>query len=139
MRGVYSETFIHHFNIPLAHSFTRLYMIFPPHIYILHYATSPWSHYTQFSFLGFSQLNLSEPELIFKYHGQWKEGVKSFCTYTISRYEYNLLKFNDLLSDCDLHDTWGLFHPGGKEYTWRNRNPFVARRLDYTLTNSSFF
>ena len=50
-----------------------------------------------------------------------------------------VLKFNDLLSDCDLHDTWGLFHPGGKEYTWRNRNPFVARRLDYTLTNSSFF
>ena len=28
--GVYSETFIHHYNIPLAHSFTRLCMIPPP-------------------------------------------------------------------------------------------------------------
>ena len=28
LRVVYSETFIHHFNIPLAHSFTRPYMIF---------------------------------------------------------------------------------------------------------------
>ena len=25
-----------------------------------------------------------------------------------------VLKFNDLLSDCDLHDTWRLFHPEGK-------------------------
>ena len=29
-----------------------------------------------------------------------------------------VLKFNDLLSDCDLHDTWRLFHPEGKEHTW---------------------
>ena len=28
-----------------------------------------------------------------------------------------VLKFNDLLSDCDLHDTWRLFHPEGKEHT----------------------
>ena len=28
-----------------------------------------------------------------------------------------VLKFYDLLSDCDLHDTWRLFPPGGKEYT----------------------
>ena len=40
-----------------------------------------------------------------------------------------VLKFNDLLSDCDLHDTWRLFHPEDKEYTWRKKNPFVARRL----------
>ena len=26
--GVYSETVIHHYNIPLAHSLTRLFMIF---------------------------------------------------------------------------------------------------------------
>ena len=26
LRGVYSETFIHRYNIPLAHSFTRLYI-----------------------------------------------------------------------------------------------------------------
>ena len=24
-----------------------------------------------------------------------------------------VLKFNDLLSDCDLHDSWRLFHPEG--------------------------
>ena len=28
-----------------------------------------------FCFEALSQLNVSEPELIFKYHGQWKEGV----------------------------------------------------------------
>ena len=50
-----------------------------------------------------------------------------------------VLKFNDLLSDCDLHDTWRLFHPEGKEYTWCKGNPFVARRLDYILTNSMCF
>ena len=27
-----------------------------------------------------------------------------------------VLKFNDLLSDCDLHDSWRLFHQEGKEY-----------------------
>ena len=25
-----------------------------------------------------------------------------------------MLKFNNLLSDSDLHDTWRLFHPEGK-------------------------
>ena len=51
-----------------------------------------------------------------------------------------VLKFNDLLSDCDLHDTWRLFHPEDKEYTWCKRNPFVARRLNYILTkNYNFF
>ena len=33
-----------------------------------------------------------------------------------------MLKFNDLLSDCDLHDTWSLFHPEGKEHTWCKKN-----------------
>ena len=50
-----------------------------------------------------------------------------------------VLKFNDLLSDCDLRDTWRLFQPEGKEYTWCKRNPFVARRLDYIPTNSMCF
>ena len=50
-----------------------------------------------------------------------------------------VLKFNDLFSDCDLHDTWRLFHPEDKEYTWRKKNPFIARRLDYILTNSMLF
>ena len=70
--GVYSETFIHHYNVPLAHSFTRLCMIFlstctsctmplplgysvhvhpalclfpsvTVYMYIMHYASSPRS------------------------------------------------------------------------------------------------
>ena len=48
-------------------------------------------------------------------------------------------RHDSLLSDCDLHDTWRLFHPEGKEHTWCKKNPFVARRLDYILTNSMFF
>ena len=40
--GVYSETFIHRYSIPLAHAFTRLCMIFflfsLSHMYILHSA-----------------------------------------------------------------------------------------------------
>ena len=50
-----------------------------------------------------------------------------------------VLKFNDLLSDCDLYDTWRLFHPEGKEYTWCKRNPFVARRLDYNTDKLNVF
>ena len=35
--GFYSETFIYHYSISLAHAFTRLCMIFVPHMYIPHY------------------------------------------------------------------------------------------------------
>ena len=45
---------------------------------LLHYASSSWLRCAQFSFLGFSQLNISEPELIFKNDGQWTEGVSLF-------------------------------------------------------------
>ena len=83
--GVYSETFIHRYSIPLTHAFTRLCMIFSPHMYILHYGSSPRLQCAQFSFLSFSQLNISKLELIFKYHGQWKEGVSFFVhTYTFN-------------------------------------------------------
>ena len=34
--GFYSETFIHRYSIPLAHAFTRLCVIFVPHMYIPH-------------------------------------------------------------------------------------------------------
>ena len=47
--AVYSETFIHRYNIPLAHAFhTSLYdfvlffVLFCSHMYILHYASSPF-------------------------------------------------------------------------------------------------
>ena len=40
-----------------------------------------------------------------------------------------LTKFNDVLNDCNLFDTWRLFNPDIKEYTWSKRNPFAAKRF----------
>ena len=48
-------------------------------------------------------------------------------------------KFNDVLNECNLFDTWRLFNQDIKECTWSKRNPFVARRLDYILTSSTVF
>ena len=50
--GVYSETFIHRYNVPLAHSLTRLCMIYFLHMCIPHSASSPW--YTVFLFRLFT-------------------------------------------------------------------------------------
>ena len=49
------------------------------------------------------------------------------------------MKFNTILNECGLHDIWRLFNPDHREYTWSKRTPFVARWLDYTLTNSGVF
>ena len=38
-------------------------------------------------------------------------------------------KFNDVLNECNLFDTWRLFNPDIKEYTWSKRNPFAAKRF----------
>ena len=49
-------------------------------------------------------------------------------------------KFNDLVTSCNLYDTWRLLNPENKEYTWsrKNRlNGFTARRLDYIFTSES--
>ena len=86
--GVYSETFIHRYNIPLTYAFTRLCIKKFPHMYILHYASYPWSPCAQFSFLGFSQLNISEPGLIFKYHGQWRKPLVLFFSFSFSFFTY---------------------------------------------------
>ena len=48
-------------------------------------------------------------------------------------------KFKALTEDCDLYDTWRLFHPDVKEFTWSRSSPFVARRLDYILSSSSIY
>ena len=78
--GVYLETFIHHpYTIFLLLTHSHVFVWFFSHMYILHYASSPWLQCVQFLFLSFSQLNISEPELIFKYLGQWKEGVSFVC------------------------------------------------------------
>ena len=39
--------------LSLTHSHVFVWF-FPPHMYILHYASSPWSHCAQFSFSSFS-------------------------------------------------------------------------------------
>ena len=43
--GFYSETLIHCYSISLAHAFTRLCMIFVPHMYILHYNYYNYNNY----------------------------------------------------------------------------------------------
>ena len=52
--------------LSLTHSHVFVWF-FPPHMYILHCGSSPWLQCVQFSFLSFSQLNISKLELIFKY------------------------------------------------------------------------
>ena len=39
----------------------------------------------------------------------------------------------DLCLDFDLVDIWGIRNPDSKRFTWRRRNPFIQRRLDYWL------
>ena len=51
----------------------------------------------------------------------------------------NITHFNDLVAKCDLYDTWRLFHPQDKAYTWCRNKPFLARRLDYIFVNSNTF
>ena len=51
--GVYSETFIHHYNVPLAHSFTHLCMTFFPTCTSCIMPLPLGSQCEQFSFLGF--------------------------------------------------------------------------------------
>ena len=39
----------------------------------------------------------------------------------------------DLCLDFDLVDIWRIRNPDSKLFTWRQRNPFIQRRLDYWL------
>ena len=45
--------------------------------------------------------------------------------------------FNDYQASWDVFDAWRMLHEEERQYTWHKRNPFVARRLDYILCNSS--
>ena len=47
--------------------------------------------------------------------------------------------YNDCVLKTGLFDVWRLFHQNEKEYTWCKQNPFIARRLDYIIVNSSMF
>lgn len=41
--------------------------------------------------------------------------------------ERTVVKFNTILNECGLHDTWRLFNHDHREYTWAKRTPFVTR------------
>ena len=46
-------------------------------------------------------------------------------------------KIQDLCLDLDLVDIWRIRNPECKRFTWRQKNPFIQRRLDYWLINDS--
>ena len=46
-------------------------------------------------------------------------------------------KIQDLCLDFDLVDIWRIRNPECKRFTWRQKNPFIQRRLDYWLINDS--
>ena len=48
-------------------------------------------------------------------------------------------ELNSLVSSCDLYDTWRLFNPSNKEYSWSKKNPFIARRLDYIYSQVTIY
>ena len=39
--------------------------------------------------------------------------------------------------DFDLVDIWRIRNPESKRFTWRQRNPFIQRRLDYWLISDA--
>ena len=41
--------------------------------------------------------------------------------------------FKTFINNFDLCDTWRMFNPKTKDFTWHRQNPFIARRLDYVL------
>ena len=42
--------------------------------------------------------------------------------------------FQTFMNNFDLCDTWRMFNPKTKDFTWHRQNPFIARRLDYILS-----
>ena len=47
--------------------------------------------------------------------------------------------FKNLVLNNSLNDTWRLFNPSEKEFSWCRKNPFIARRLDYIFTSDNIF
>ena len=43
----------------------------------------------------------------------------------------------DLCLDFDLADIWRVRNPESKRFTWRQKNPFIQRRLDYWLISDA--
>ena len=46
-------------------------------------------------------------------------------------------QIQDLCLDFDLIDIWRIRNPESKRFTWRQKNPFIQRRLDYWLINDA--
>ncbi|CAH3163460.1 unnamed protein product, partial [Pocillopora meandrina] len=46
-------------------------------------------------------------------------------------------QIQDFCLDFDLVDIWRIRNPECKRFTWRQKNPFIQRRLDYWLINDS--
>ena len=47
-------------------------------------------------------------------------------------------KIHDLMLDFNLIDIWRLRNPDKKRFTWKQKNPFIQRRLDYWLISHEF-
>ena len=47
-------------------------------------------------------------------------------------------KIHDLMLDFNLIDIWRLRNPDKKRFTWKQKNPFIQRRLDYWLISDEF-
>ena len=65
------------------------------HRFILHYTFSALVTVYTFSLKALSHLNVTEPELIFKYQRQWKEGVRFFvvvfCKYLFTFFVLDMI------------------------------------------------
>ena len=91
MGRLFKKTFVRHYNVPLAHSIGRLCMIFF-HVHV-HPALCVFPLVTVCTIfiLSFVTINISESELIFKYHGQWKEGISLFV-HTLDSFTINIMR-----------------------------------------------
>ena len=48
-------------------------------------------------------------------------------------------EFQNMVSECNLIDTWRIFHANEKEYSWSTRDNKASRRLDYMFLSENLF